>query len=141
MKKIEDLIRKESSSAERCEKTLAVLHEILTPNGSLVEIDSLDVEAAFEAGSEIMSMDLNVQGHEGKRMLQLVDLLKAELTDCSKVRSLVVRIFCPKDEEITMDEMGNISHALNALLPDANVVWGLSYTENGSALRIAMLYQ
>lgn len=140
MKKIEQFIRLESKSVECCEKALSVFHEMMEGEGE-VNIDVEDVMAAFKPGREVRGFEFSIPADANNRVASLSDMAKAELGACCKIESMVFKLLCPAEREVTMDEMGLLTTALNSVVGDIPVVWGFAFTENSSELRMLMLCQ
>lgn len=140
MKRIEDLIRKESLSAEQCEKALGVLHELLNKESSLVGIDADDLVKIFEPGKELIGMDLSVPGVAEDRIDQMKALIKDELAANGKKDAIALLFLDTESKELTMEELGDLTSVFDDVESEPDIIWGVSKSHDEN-LHIVMLCQ
>lgn len=141
MQTIEELIRKESKSAESCEKALAVFHEMMSHENAIVSISVEDVAESLTPGSEVTGWEFSVASDAADRMAQLVEQFSSATASHEAFKTILFNIICPKAHEIIMDEMSQLSAELNEKCPDANIVWAYATCQEEAPLRALFLCQ
>ena len=135
-----DLIPFLGQMKEEHEKIEGLISEIINASNSLIRFDEGDIRSLFQEGGEINALDVSVYASEEGRMKMMMKQINNS-TKCFKpYNRVLVYFFFPKNNSLTMAEIGLFSNWIESLPGDMLSKFGLS-THSLQTIRAVVLLQ
>ena len=135
-----DLIPFLGQKKEEHEKIEGLISEIINAPNSLIRIDESDIRNLFQEGGEINALDVTVYASEEGRMKLMMEQIRNSAKSFEPYNRVLVYFLFPKNNSLTMAEIGLFSDWIESLPGDLLSKFGLS-THSSQTIRAIVLLQ
>lgn len=135
-----DLIPFLGQKKEEHEKIEELISEFINESNSLIRIDEGDIRSLFQEGGEINALDVSVYASEEGRMKKMMEQINNSAKCFEPYNRVLVYFFFPKNNSLTMAEIGLFSDWIESLPGDMLSKFGFS-THSPKTIRAIVLLQ
>jgi len=134
-----DLIPFLGQKKEEHKKIEELISEIINASNCLIRIDEGDIRSLFQEGGE-NALDVSVYASEEGRMKKMMEQINNSAKCFEPYNRVLVYFFFPKNNSLTMAEIGLFSDWIESLPGDILSKFGLS-THSPQTIRAIVLLQ